>query len=448
MPDAERGPPMTTVAQLSEHLRTIFTGVADALARSSGFVQRRSKLGGATFAQALVFGWLADPQAALAALAQAAAAAGVAVSPQGLDQRCTEAAAVFLEQLLGAALAPLVGGERALVPLLRRFAAVHLLDSTTLVLPDALGPWWPGCGGSSPVRTSAALKVHVGYDLLGGALGGLVLSDGRTPDCTTPLARGPLPPGALRVSDLGFFDLAQFARLAEQGAYWLSRLLPGTALFDEQGARLDLGRLLRGAALVQWAVRLGVQQRLPARMLAVRVPPEVAAQRRRRLRAQARKHGRTPSAEALALAEWTVLVTNAPSDLLAVEEALVLLRARWQVELLFRLWKSHARLDESRSAKPWRVLTEVLAKLLGVLVQHWVVLTGCWDIPERSLVQAAHTVRTHALHLLCALRADAQLRRALGIIHRCLRAGCRLNRRKRHPNTYQLLLDPALQRLG
>ena len=439
---------MTTVAQLSEHLRILFTTVADALAWRGGFTQRRSKLTGALFAQALVFGWLADPQASLPALAQAAAAAGVGISPQGLDQRCTEAAAIFLEQLLQAALAPLIAGERALIPLLRRFSAVVLLDSTTIVLPDALGRWWPGCGGSSPVHTSAALKVHVGYDLLRGGLGGLVLSDGRTPDSTTTLQHGALPPGALRVSDLGFFDLGVFAQLAAQGAYWLSRLLPGTALFDEQGARLELRRLLRGACLVQWAVQLGVEDHLPARLLAVRVPPEVAAQRRRRLRAQARKHGRQPSAATLALAEWTILVTNAPADLLATQEALVLLRARWQVELLFKLWKSHAHLDESRSAKPWRVLTEVFAKLLGVLVQHWVLLTGCWDAPARSLVQAAHTVRTHALHLLCALRSSAQLRRALSIIHRCLRAGCRLNRRKRHPNTYQFLLDPALQMLA
>jgi hypothetical protein len=86
---------MTTVAQLSSHLQTLFTSTANQLARRSGFVQRRSKLTGALFAQALVFGWLADPQAPLSALAQAAATAGVGISPQGLDQRCTESAAIF-----------------------------------------------------------------------------------------------------------------------------------------------------------------------------------------------------------------------------------------------------------------------------------------------------------------------------------------------------------------
>lgn len=92
---------MTTVAEVSACLQRVFSTVADQLARRSGWVQRESKLTGAVFAQALVFGWLANPQAALPELTQAAAEAGVSISPQGLDQRCTEAGAIFLEQLVG-----------------------------------------------------------------------------------------------------------------------------------------------------------------------------------------------------------------------------------------------------------------------------------------------------------------------------------------------------------
>src|SRR2546423_5340854 len=100
---------MTTVPQLAQTLQTLLTTTADALARRTGFVQRQSKMSGALFAQALVFGWLANPHASLENLAQAAAAVGVAISPQGLDQRCTAAAAVVLEALLGAA-GPAGGG--------------------------------------------------------------------------------------------------------------------------------------------------------------------------------------------------------------------------------------------------------------------------------------------------------------------------------------------------
>jgi hypothetical protein len=45
------------------------------------------------------------------------------------------------------------------------------------------------------------------------------------------------------------------------------------------------------------------------------------------------------------------------------------------------------------------------------------------------------------------MRAARLLQRALAIIHRSLRSACHLNPRNRHPNTYQLLLDPARQPL-
>jgi hypothetical protein len=115
---------------------------------------------------------------------------------------------------------------------------------------------------------------------------------------------------------------------------------------------------------------------------------------------------------------------------------------------LFKLWKSHGHIDESRSGKPWRVLCEVFAKLLAMLVQHWLLLVSCWAYPNRSLVKAAQTVRQHALHLASALACPTLLCRAIGVIQRCLTTGCRLNRRKTKPNTYQLLLDPALAGLA
>src|SRR5262249_61845019 len=107
---------------------------------------------------------------------------------------------------------------------------------------------------------------------------------------------------------------------------------------------------------VEHQVTLGIAQRVPARLLATRVPQDVAAARRRRLRAAAQKKGRQVSAVRLALAAWTVLVTNVPAARLTLGEALVLARVRWQIELLFKLWKSHGRVDEPRSTKPRRHL--------------------------------------------------------------------------------------------
>ena len=109
------------------------------------------------------------------------------------------------------------------------------------------------------------------------------------------------------------------------------------------------------------------------------------------------------------------------------------------MELLFKLWKSHGHVDESRSTKPWRLLCEVYAKLLAMLLQHWLLLVSCGASPNRSLTKAAQTIQKHALHLASAFDAVTRLCTAITTVQRCVAAGCRMNRRKKRPNTYQLL---------
>jgi hypothetical protein len=166
------------------------------------------------------------------------------------------------------------------------------------------------------------------------------------------------------------------------------------------------------------------------------------------LRAAARDRGRAVSAAQLALCAWTVFVTNAPADRLTLREALVLARARWQIELLFKRWKSHQRVDEWRSANPWRILTEVYAKLLAVLLQHWLVLVGCWQYPDRSLIKAAQAVQAHATALAAAFDAYGGLCHALQSVARCLAAAARLTKRQTAPSTTQRLLALTAETLA
>jgi hypothetical protein len=125
--------------------------------------------------------------------------------------------------------------------------------------------------------------------------------------------------------------------------------------------------------------------------------------------------------------------------MLTLPEALVVMACRWQIELLFKLWKSHGQVDQSRSKNPWRILTEVYAKLLAMVVQHWLFLVGHWSLFDRSLFKAAQTVRSHAMHLAAHFGSAAQLEEAITTIGRCLRAGCRINKSRTAPRTYQRL---------
>src|SRR5256885_14438934 len=93
-----------------------------------------------------------------------------------------------------------------------------------------------------------------------------------------------------------------------------------------------------------------------SRMVAVKVSQQVADERRRRLKDKARRNGQTVKQAALELAAWSIYVTNVEQEKLELKEVYALARARWQIELIFKLWKSQGQIDEWRSKKGWRIL--------------------------------------------------------------------------------------------
>lgn len=179
-------------------------------------------------------------------------------------------------------------------------------------------------------------------------------------------------------------------------------------------------------------------QRLPCRLIAVRVPPEIAQQRRERVREDARKRAHHLKAETLALCDWTLLLTNLTADQVSLEAALTLLRLRWQIELLFKLWKDVLSIDEWRSEQPWQILCEIYAKLLLVVIQNWLLVLGCWEHADRSWVKAAQVIRKHAFHLAAALPSPSGLRLALTQLIASLER-CVMGKRKARPAAFQLL---------
>lgn len=443
---------MTTLAHLSTTLQSVFTTIAQQADADLHYTRRPdiAKFSASTLVQTLTLGWLAHPDATLEQLAQTAARVGVTVSPQAIDDRFSFHTADLLRLVLTRSVEQLVAADPVAIPILQRFSSLRIHDSTTIVLPDALAFHARGCGGSSSTNTAAALKCGVQLDVLTGALTQLDLADGRATDCRLPLQHAAVPVGSLRLADLGFYDLRVFADLDRAGAYFLSKVEASARVSDEggwSGPLLAFVRRLGEQEQWQGWVWLGCKRQLRARLLVRRVPQEVADQRRRRLRKAARDKGVTPSAAALALAAWTILLTNVPSEQLSLEEALVLAKVRWQLELVFKLWKSQGKVDEWRSQRPERVLCELYAKLLAMLVQHWCIVVSCWAYPERSLVKAAQAVREQAPTFASARARLEQLLEAVEALCAILEQTGRMNRRKKRPNTYQLLLALTTEEL-
>jgi len=439
---------MNKVAYVGEQLQQILQERANALAKESGCVVRVTKFSGATLLHTLVFGFQQHPDASLEQLASTAQLGNVSVTDTAVDKRFTEACAQFLHRVLEEMTSVVVQAAHEVpLKLVRRFSAVILEDSSSIALPDELAQIWQGCGGKQ-AHTAAAVKLHTRWELKRGQIQGPQLTDGRSSDQASPFKDEEVVAGSLLISDLGYFNLRRMAARQQAGGYTLSRLKAGIALFTREGKRVHVNSTLlppRVGQMKELQVLVGASERLPMRLLLLRVPKEVAEQRREDLRADAKRRGEAVSQEALRLADWTMLLTDVPTKRLRFEEALVLLRERWQMELLYKLWKQYGKVDEWRTSNPWRVLCELYAKLIGVLLQQWLIILFAWHDPQRSLVKLAQVVRDTSWILMDALARKRSVRSALQLIGRRMRSGCQMNKRKKHPNSAQLLEQQAVE---
>ena len=442
---------MSSVAYVADQVQQILHERANVLAKETGCIVRVRKFTGATLLQTLVFGFQQHPDASLEQLASTAQLGNVSVSDTAVHERFTPECAQFLHQVLEEMTSVVVQAAHDVpIKLLRRFRAVLLEDSSSIALPDELAEVWQGCRGwgGKQAHTKAAVKLHTRWELKRGRLQGPQLTHGRSSDQASPLRDEEVVPGSLLVSDLGYFNLRQMAARKLAGGYTLSRLKAGTALFTRAGTRVLLDNALlpqRVGQLKELPVLVGAQARLPMRLLLLRVPKAVADQRREDLLVDAQRRGEPVSAETLRLADWTMLLTDVSARRLRFEEALVLLRERWQMELLYKLWKQDGLVDEWRTGNRWRVLCELYAKLIGMLVQHWVIILFAWHDPQRSLVKLAQVVRDTSWLLMDALARQGSLRSALRVMGRRMGSGCQMNTRHKHPNSAQLLEREAVE---
>ena len=162
-------------------------------------------------------------------------------------------------------------------------------------------------------------------------------------------------------------------------------------------------------------MRAGKREQVPVRLIALRLPEEVIRRRKQRAKREVERRprskgvqrcgrrpkrgpGRQPrqrakkrhkvSASKQRQLEWLLVLTNVDGRMLSARQVVALMRLRWQIELFWKLWKQEGKIDTWRSSKPQRILTELYAKLLGLLLEHWVTLEGCWADPRRSLFKA------------------------------------------------------------
>lgn len=433
-------------------------------ARKVEFVQRLRKLHPALFALALTVATLSKERKTYKQIvADMQSVGGQFIQPQSLQERLSLSGAQFLQELVQVPLRHLerrCGPAKEVPDWLAHFSGVWATDVTVMALPATLAPLFPNCGGAPD---SAGMKLHLSLDVIEAKLRGFRLTAGNVPEQMTQQVSSH-PCGLLHLVDKGYGkNRMLLGQIAQAQQYFITPLWLNHVLYDEHGHRLDVETLCHdndAAGNLDVFVYLGnprgkdPQKALKVRLVGIRVPDDVAAQRRRRVRQEARDKGRTVKSRTLRLMAWVLLVTNVPKNKLTRNQVLLAYRLRWQVELMFRRWKHlyGLRAPGYKTEAPLycHLMAALLAAALMSLIQA--VMFRTWDPqqdaePSPYQVTALFVGQGDLWLLALAGQADPEFRRQLleRLLQGLLLLG-RMDKRRKRVSSRRRILEYSRRR--
>ncbi len=224
---------------------------------------------------------------------------------------------------------------------LKKFKNILLQDSTSIKLNEKLYQYYPGNENGHKNKKSI-MKIDSIYNLSKHLFSKLYISSFRRNDQSASsdileVAKR----GDLVIRDLGYFILDVFIKMSSRGINYISRLRLDVKVLDKQEEnRLDLVKILKKKGQLDIDVLVGIDKKLPTRLIAIPLEESQAAQRRRRAKNNRDKR-LNPGKDTLFLMGWSIFVTNLDRREFSCEDILQIYQLRWTIEIIFKSWKSH-----------------------------------------------------------------------------------------------------------
>jgi len=369
-----RGRPATERAHAEDYLEAFIAlyppRVVQRIARESGFVRRHRKLDPVAFLYTLAFETGPQLQRTLEGLRDAynKQTPDPILSAGGFYERFTPELVEFLRQCVAYGLAQLrVAPGNRLTPKLARFTDLLIQDSTVIRLFAALAKVYPPTrlAKTTKSKRTAGVKVATLFSARANGPARLELFPETTSEIDT-LKIGPWVKGSVVLTDLGFYKHQGFARIEENGGFYLSRLKANANPVLIGSHLVHRGRAIELEGK-RWAE---VAPRLHREVLDAEV--ELSFQRR-----VYRGQHRGDALRARLVAVWDkdhreyhTYVTNIPVGVLNAEEIADLYRCRWSVELLFKEAKGSFHLDRVATGNRYVAESLIWTSWLAILVSR------------------------------------------------------------------------------
>ena len=358
------------------------------IAKKTNFVQRSSKYQGNELVALCV--WLSQ-EVASTALTQLCsrleASTGVLMSPEGLNQRFNSTAVAFLRVVFTSLLNQKLCATQSLSSdILSIFKRIRILDATVFQLPDSFATDYQGSGGSS---NTAGVKIQLEYDLLSGRFLNVQLGPGKNNDKTYgTICLESVEAGDLCLRDLGYFDLRDLQAIHKLSAFYISRLKLNTRIYvknpepeyfkngtlkkQTEYIQLDMAQIMKelglGETIEISEAYIGQIQKLPTRVIIHRLTNDQTETRLKNQAVREKKKGVVMKEKSKRLMGMNVYITNTPLKEVPRNDVHALYSLRWQIEVLFKTWKSFFEIDECKNIKKERLECHLYGQLIGILL--------------------------------------------------------------------------------
>jgi hypothetical protein len=362
------------------------------IARETGFVKRKGKINACDFICLCSFMDVEVARNTLVTLCtKLSSKIGIVISSQALDQRLNERCVEFLKKIFEKLLCQTITNNTCIQSIWDEyFKRIRILDSTSFQVPENYKNTYPGSGGCSQ---PSGVKIQLEYELKSGNLINLAVGAGSGNDnIFGSKIRETIKSGDIILRDLGYFSFEDFLDVEKREAFYISRLKPNIAVYIESNdieyykngttkksslfKRIYISEIMKqmrdGEHYEINDVYIGTEKKLKTRLILYKLTKDQLGKRSRKCEKNAKKKGIKKSDNTIQLLGISIYITNVKQEVLTAEQVNDFYSLRWQIEIIFKTWKSIFHIHGVKPVKIERFQCQLYGKLILLLLSSTV----------------------------------------------------------------------------
>ncbi len=258
---------------------------------------------------------------------------------------------------------------------------------------------------SEPGRTGSTWRLHYSVTLPSLGCDFFKLTGTKGAGTGESFKQFPIRAGDYILADRGYATGAGIEHVTTAGGYVTVRVNTGALRFQKaSGQPFDLlssvETLQQAGAVGFWAAAVKAETPVVGRICALRKTEEAIEDAHKKIHRTAQRKRKTPRRKTLRYARYVILFTTFPEDKYTVKEVLEWYRLRWQVELVFKRFKSlvqlgHLPKSDDNSARAWLYGKLLVALLTEKIVRHARTLSP-WGYDAQAFEQYVERLQVRA----------------------------------------------------